>query len=103
MIIEAIRPYNTHSFDDILDVYNDNRSNKTLITYCKIKKENLQIPDIMKRYEMSYEECFLFVFNQQRLLDRKPMAESYQEMYHIIDTEFLGNPPPTDDEMDFDF
>jgi len=101
-IIDVIKSYNDYSYDEILDTYSQFKT-KDLLIYCEIKRNKLELRDIMKQQNKSYEDAFLFVFNIQRKLDGKYPVSSFTEMEDIIYNKITTNKIDEDDNEFFDF
>jgi hypothetical protein len=78
-----------YDYDDILDKYNETKDSKFLF-YCFIKKNNLNIGDIIELTNSRYDKVFTMIYNIQRELENKKPIKDFEELNLIIDGTDFG-------------
>ena len=98
----TIKNPSTYSFDDILDKYNETKDTKYLF-YCFIKKNQLNVADVIELTNISYDKVFTMIYNIQRELENKKPIKKFEELEIYIDGSELGftNNDKIDDIDDF--
>ena len=98
-IEQIIKPYDTYTYDDILDKYNETKNSKFL-SYCYVKSNNISVIDLIRSYGFEYERILFLLFNIQRELDGLEPAKTNQEMYKIMNLIINVDKDDLDDFLD---
>ena len=100
-IIDIIKSYDKYTYDNILDTYSV-WNTPDVLYYCTIKKNKMEIPQVMKDINKDYDKTMLFIFNIQRKLDGELPVLNLDEMYKKI-SDLLNIDTHIDDEDQYDF
>jgi len=89
-VIDVIKSYNDYSYDDILDAYSKFKT-EDLIDYCFIKNNKLELPDVMKYQNKSYEDALIYLFNIQRKIEGKYTIVTLDAIQEILNPSSINN------------
>lgn len=72
-----LKSHKEYTYDHILDTYNLTKD-KRFIVYCSIKFNQLNLLDVLKIFDLNFEEAFLYIYNIQQELDGKMYCPSFR-------------------------